>query len=184
MWKWFPDVLIWTIVVVLGAVVGVRQLATGDARNGAPSFRGGPELLAILFTSATCAAANEEDFPDLYDRVIRRLRADATTHEVHLATMGVAIDWDIDAGLQALRRLGRFDEIAVGRNWLNSTALRLLAPTAGGTPTIPQVIVVSRHVSQNSGQIETTEDDVVLRLVGPEAIVAWERDGASLSWEN
>lgn len=180
--KWIPDLLAWSVVLIVCSIIGIRLFAASNAPSGDRGFSEGPELLAILVTSSTCSAASDEAFHETFERAIHKLRSYASVHEKHLATLGVAVDWDIDQGLQALRKLGRFDEIAAGRKWLNSTALRLIAPTVGGTPVIPQFIVVSRQVVQDSGQVGTTADSVILRLIGPDAIVAWEREGALLRW--
>lgn len=181
--KWIPDLLAWGVVLVVCSIVGIRLFAANNAPRGNPGFSQGPELLAILVTSSTCPAASDDGFHETFDRAIKKLRFDASSHGQHFATLGVAVDWDIDKGLQALGKLGQFDEIAAGRKWLNSTALRLIAPTAGGTPVIPQFIVVSRRVLQENGQVGATADSVILRLIGPDEIVAWERAGALLNWE-
>ena len=46
---------------------------------------------------------------------------------------------------------------------------------------IPQFMVVSREILHDKGWVEATADSVILRLIGPDAITAWERGGALLN---
>src|SRR5690606_33057748 len=96
----------------------------------------------------------------------RRLMEEGRKFGIQVTLIGVALDWDINAGLRFLQSAGRFDEISVGRNWLNSHAVSHIWRDLPGPPVIPQIVVVDRTVRVDNDFITISIDSVVSRVVG------------------
>src|SRR5690606_19685836 len=98
--------------------------------------------------------------------VRRRIEAFASDHGMKVATMGVALDRALDPGLEFLKRFGDFDEVSVGRSWMNSGAVSYFWRDVAGPDAIPQLIVVRRTVDVAENSLTVSEDQLVGRAVG------------------
>jgi hypothetical protein len=86
--------------------------------------------------------------------------------------IAAVLDWDINTGVTFLSKLGRFDEIAAGGNWLNSAVIANLS-TSVTSPSIPTLIVSVREVRVDSAAIRIVNSQTITRLEGVPAIVGW-----------
>ena len=90
--------------------------------------------------------------------------------------IGVALDWATDSGLAYLREFGRFDEIAVGRNWFNLVAERFIWSDSTAQGSIPQVLVYEQTTTPGArGARRPTigPAHVIKRVYGGAPIVEW-----------
>jgi hypothetical protein len=87
--------------------------------------------------------------------------------------MGVSLDWSPSEGAAFLARLGQFDEIASGRNWLNSGAVRYIFRDLPGLSQVPQVIVVERNVRVRPEAIDVGPERLITRKVGLDEMLQW-----------
>ena len=95
-------------------------------------------------------------------------------HEgTHFSTLGVATDWSITDGLTFLTEFGPFDEIAVGKNWLNMGIQRYVMSELPGEAGLPQLVVTERDVDVGTGAITARHETVIDRRVGANAILLW-----------
>ncbi|MFL5383490.1 MAG: hypothetical protein ACJ8GN_13305 [Longimicrobiaceae bacterium] len=144
----------------------------------------GPELAMIFIGASTCRASNHEGLPAAVEQLARTLRGKAKRAGRSFTTVGVARDWDVDAGLAHLRKFGRFDEVISGRNWLNSGLLHYVWEDIPGEAATPQVVVVDRRlVDRHSSAAEggmVQDERLVARLVGWKEIRQWAERGAPL----
>jgi hypothetical protein len=98
--------------------------------------------------------------------------AEATDAGYSFATVGIALDWQIDKGVQLLERFGPFDEIHVGRSWINAGALRYIWQNLPGEASVPQIVIVEREIAKGRS-LEVTGERVRIRKVGARQIIAW-----------
>jgi hypothetical protein len=92
------------------------------------------------------------------------------------STVGVALDADVTAGLDWLRRLGAFSEVSIGRGW-GSTGATAYIWSDTARPVIPQVIAVEREVDARApGRLMFVNTRILRRALGYDAIDAWAAD--------
>lgn len=70
------------------------------------------------------------------------------------ATVGVALDWHLKPGLRWLDKMGSFDEVSVGRSWVNSSAVRHIWREFQATPALPQVLLIEHTVKSDSNRLD------------------------------
>jgi hypothetical protein len=125
----------------------------------------GRERLLVLIGSAACSAAQRPGFADTVRAVVRAAERVARDSGYAFATVGVSIDPSATRGLDFLERVGPFDEVSLGRSWLNSSVVRLVWRDHAGLAAIPQIVLVDRSVRVDSSVIEVGPDTVVARMV-------------------
>jgi hypothetical protein len=138
----------------------------------------GPELYAVFIGSSTCGATEREGFGDVVEGIKLQLRGRAEQAGMRFAVAGAATDWHVEPGLAFLRHFGEWDEVLVGRNWLNAAAVRYLWRDIPGRPAVPQVILLRRHVTVSDEGIEISEEQLVARKLGVFEIEDWYENGS------
>jgi len=121
---------------------------------------------AILFGSPTCGASSIPGLTDAAIRLVDSLRVAARARGDSFTTVGVSIDGPFDKGAAWLKQFGAFDEIVIGRNWLNSAVATYIWADAGATPAIPQLVLVRHRVAKSERSIQLGPDSVVRRWIG------------------
>lgn len=134
-------------------------------------LRSGNELVLVLVGSSTCGASKEPLLPAALSSVGRYYEDSTRAHGETLVSVGVALDWDLNAGLNFLNAIGSFDEISIGRNWLNSQAVSYFWRDHPGEPALPQLMLVRRQVDVSNQVIGVSRDTVIKRWVGVPAIL-------------
>lgn len=104
--------------------------------------------------------------------IVENERAIARASGARLVTLGVSIDVDVEAGLRMLRRFGPFDEVAVGRGWLNLGAYRYIWNDFPGHAGVPQVLISERRAA-GSPRVELSGERVLYRRAGGDALMHW-----------
>ena len=141
--------------------------------TGTERLHSGPELVAVFFGATFCGASRDPRLPPAVREAQRLLRATAKRDGEQFATVGVALDWRPGAGLQFLRRMGSFDEIITGHNWLSTAAIELMWRDHPGSTALPQMVVLRRSVTIGPAAVQVGADEVVERMVGVDGISAW-----------
>lgn len=158
---------------------------TAYAQDYAPRHHfpgGGSEVLLIFISTSTCTGNSE----DRLDEVVRGMKVHLRdrvepTNRAFFA-VGAAAEWSIAQGVDYLLRgvspgystkaFGAWDEIWVGRDWLNNAAVEHMW-RGDGRSTVPQLIVLERQVVLGERGIEVGANTVLARVVGSKAIVEW-----------
>ena len=96
------------------------------------------------------------------------------------AVMGISQDERPERGIEYLKGLGQFDEIAVGRGWRNGSILKYIYTDYPGLAATPQFLVLARTVVQEGGQWGIENERVLTRRIGVSAISTWIAGGAQL----
>lgn len=155
--------------------------AAGDTVAYQPDYsaRTGTEIVMVFIGASFCGAGQRPGFPETLERGKLGLSARARADGKEFRAMAVSLDWDTDSAMVFLEPFGRWDEIAVGSNWLNESALRFIWRDHPGQPVVPQMLILER--SLNTGDAVSIADERVLkRLLGVGEISAWVQAGARI----
>lgn len=141
-----------------------RQAAPIDTQH-----RSGTHLL-FVFAAPTGELAQED----------RELIADARTAMRSLAassgylysTVGISIAWDVEEGLRQLAQFGHFDEVVVGRNWLN-TGIGTYVRPGGDVPSVPQIGMFLQTVNVSTRPAQIGQPRSVFRVRGIDEVRFW-----------
>lgn len=148
----------------------------GHSRSGiarqTPVGIEGSEVLVVLIGSSRCVASRQPMLVTALKTLRTRIVDIAANRSVQVSFVGVALDDIVVDGLKWLTAVGPFDEIGVGRNWLNSYMIHLVHRELRGDAAVPQLIFLRRVVSANrAGMVFVGADEVLLREVGLDNIV-------------
>jgi hypothetical protein len=97
-----------------------------------------------------------------------------------LAVVGVLIGENKPTAERFLANFGDFDEVVIGRGWLNSAAVSLMWRDAPGEASVPQLVIISRHIGLNNSQLLISPDRLLVRLHGSDNILRWLAAGRPL----
>lgn len=155
-----------------------RYVPLGRTREGA-------ELALIYIGSSGCVPSNQKGLSDAVEELKLAVRETSARNGRSFTAVGIARDWDAEAGLDHLRKFGRFDELLAGRNWLNMGVRRYVWEELPGEAATPQILIVERFVGNPAPtargiQYVIRDERLVTRKVGAEEILRWARQGAPL----
>lgn len=192
--EWTPSVK--TVAVVVGCglgagMIGMFPIPEIDVRWHVPVFDAGDfvatarqdpgdELVLVVIGSSTCGWSNSDEFEKLVSEGRRAIHAAAQRRGTRSTVVGVSQDERPEKGIEYLRRLGGFDEIAVGRGWRNGSILKYIYSDYPGLAATPQVLVLARTLVREGGQWGVEDERVLVRRVGVAAIGKWIDGGAQL----
>jgi hypothetical protein len=138
------------------------------------------QVLAICFGQSDCAPCREPALKAALHDMKPLLLEQANRSARDFSTLGVALDWDLEAGLSLLEPLTELDEVAVGANWMNAAAIRWIWQDSTSRAGIPQIVLVERTVAVGGTGIAVGPDRLLKRVIGADAIRAWVAQGAPL----
>ena len=141
----------------------------------------GREIIMIFVGSSTCGASQSRELPAALKTVRESLQVRAARTHSKLATLGVALDVQPNEGIQFLKKYDSFDEISVGRSWLNMTATTYIWRDLPGNTSLPQLLVITRPITVRDASIEIGPDELVVRKLGVDGIVNWAKTGVGVA---
>lgn len=109
----------------------VQEEALHNAGRDQRRIASGDEVLIIFIGASFCRAVDVAGFPESLSRLKDEVRRQGDAANMRIGIIGVALDWGVPSGLAWLRRFGEFDEVLVGRNWLNTGAVDYMSITSG-----------------------------------------------------
>ena len=175
--------LLLALSLCLGLPLGASAQGYVPAHErGASDPASGTELVMVYLGSSTCAPCRDARFKQTVERAKNLLAGRAEREGARFATMGVALDHNVDDGLAFLQDSGRWDEVAAGRNWLNAAALaHVWRPDGleGRTVALPTVVVFERDVEVGDA-VAASAPRYLGEWVGAFAIPDWVEAGAPL----
>jgi len=172
--------------MTLIASFGTLLLAAA-ATAGATPYRPKQELvngneLAFVYIGATnCGFCRDPAVKAAVMQAKSILAARAESEHRPFSATGVALDFDVDKGLEYLATLGAFDQVIVGRSWFNAAVLELL--TDGSDDAIlavPQIIVYERSLQLEKTSVSAAPPRILARIPGT-GIPLWVEAGVQLS---
>ncbi len=132
----------------------------------------GREWQLILIASSHCPACNAPGVRPAVIEVANEFDRQVRASGDKPTTLGVITDDDQRAAFKYAESLGQFDELQLGRNWLNQSVIRYMLRDAVGLGATPTVLIVTRVIDfTNQGNYRIGPDSVVVRLVGPSEII-------------
>jgi hypothetical protein len=129
------------------------------------------QIVAVLVISTRCPIR-----PELLTTIERMKltlarRAQATGRS--FSAVAVVLDWSDRNAMRFINRFGRFDELILGGNWLNSGTVQWIWRGVPGVARVPQVVVVERPVRPLANTIVVGSERELVRRVNNEEILAW-----------
>jgi len=79
-----------------------------------------------------------------------------------------------------LKSLSAFNEVTVGNNWFNLGIAHYVLGDSLGRLSVPQVILLERHLTNEKRALRFSEERILARYVGAEMIVNWVSSGTPL----
>jgi hypothetical protein len=143
------------------------RLATGD------------EVVLVLVGASFCGAHLTPGFAQAVEDAKVHVQRQAKANGRQFRAIGVSLDWRTDEALEFLSAFGEFDEMSVGSNWVNGSALRYVWSDLGD-PVVPQILVIQRRVEAGDRSIRVSGERVIHRIRGSNDILTWARSGATL----
>lgn len=154
----------------------------------------GTHLIAFVITASNCGWSTRPNTMKAMGSIRTQLRAEYGAAYAAVRVVGVALDRDLDAGLQFLSDIGEgqpggaFDQVIVGGSWLNEQIVRFVWREGIAQAASPQVVVIERPVSTSSylstASIEVQNDRFLTNPAGSADIVQWIREGLPLDYES
>lgn len=145
----------------------------------------GRQLLAYVFVASRCGHCQRADTRTALRELPRKFKDAAAADFKAADVVVVALDANVDEGLAYLRTLGvhEFDEISIGRAWLNEHMTWWGWRSKVAEPAVPQVVLVSRDMAASYPPLSVryTRDSVVAVLSGRNAVVEWVGGGADIA---
>ena len=170
---------LWGTIPSPDVVVTWPAASRENSARSVPSFSGpqDQELVLVYFGAASCGWCNSPCLPGVIDSAMVAVRDHAVARGASFSAVGISVDWDAKSGAAHLDKIGRFDEIAAGRNAFGLGA-RTYMHLLHGTP---QISVLKRSSSGSGEEAfqRFTEDELIRKssLVG---VADWVQRGAPI----
>ena len=138
------------------------------------SLRSGPseELLFVVVASSFCVGARDPHFPDVIGSARKLVESEARRRGFGFGAIAVDVDWSVTDGLAFVNKLGAFDEVVVGRNWLNSGIEHFINPALAPL-SVPQILVIKRHIDVAASAVAISDAVLIARAAGSDGIATW-----------
>lgn len=143
----------------------------------------GTHLVAFLITGSDCGWAKQANMLQIGRTLRTRMRAVHGSSYAAVNVVGVAMDVDVDTGVEFLAQLGggstssAFDQVVVGGSWLNEQIVGLVWREGVAEAASPQIVVIERAVNTESylstSTIVVGSDRIVANPVGNVEIMSW-----------
>lgn len=162
-------------LALVGAMAAVAVALFGRARETPASMTpvaSGTELVFVFIASSTCYGISDPDFDGAIRKIRQYLEAEAARSDQTFVSVGVSTDWKLESGIGMLDRFGPFDEISVGRGWLNTGTLAYMWEGLPGRAAVPQIVVLERQV-QKDRSISISGTRLRYRKVSAGQIIEW-----------
>jgi len=167
--KWIVTVLATT--AVFGHGFAQQQRIDKD--------RSRTELVLVYFGGSNCGPCKAPELKASIRDAKVLLAQQAEERGLEFSSIGVAVDTSIQEGVHFLEDVGPFDQIIVGKGFLNLAALTFLAIDSQSQLAIPQVVVYEQRIGIDHQHIAVSEPRILNAIVGG-AITLWVRSGAPL----
>lgn len=152
----------------------------------------GMHLIAFVITASDCGWSAQAATMEAVGKIRASLRSAHGSSYAQVTVVGVALDENLDAGLQFLSDIGKgtvrgaYDQVVVGGSWLNEQVVRFVWREHISEAASPQVIVIERPVSTEfylvSSTIGVQNDRLLTNPSGSAQIVHWIDQGVPLDY--
>jgi len=147
----------------------------------------GHELLFIYIGSSSCAASNIDELRNLTKRAKIHLEKLASSRGKSFFTMAIGIDLKPQNGYDHIRKFGLFNEVHVGRGWMNDSVVKYIWQEYPGAPATPQIIVLEREIhspTEFGDRFSVNNENILVRKVGYLEIRDWANNNFPIPHSN
>jgi len=166
------DILLVLIVLGFGSTVLVRFIRPDTEPYRPAPLVAGEELVFVFLGSSTCPGTRLPGVDSAVKTLMANYRGQAAAENKRFVAIGVSLDWQFQPGLDLLNRFGNFDEVMIGRSWLNSGIVKYVWDELPGYAAIPQIVLLTRTVSYDDGY-SVSNQQVLVRRTGADALKGW-----------
>lgn len=166
---------------LIAASASAQEYRPAYERTGGRLTEGG-ELVLVYIGQSTCTPCLAPAFKSALEQAKVGVAERAAEEGKAFYALGVALDWELEAGYDFLTASGAFDEVMIGRNWHNAGAFAHLYRAEGQDErllALPTVMVFEREVE---GEVWTRATGPRYRFeaAGSDALVEWVEAGLPL----
>lgn len=104
------------------------------------------EYVALLITSSWCPAATNPEGIAATRELINMHAERAEERNAVFVRQAIVLDWNVQEGYDVAQSFGTFDEVSIGRNWINESAMTHIWNRDTAVPSVPQVVVFTRDI--------------------------------------
>lgn len=174
------------LVGAFGLSYSLSNPASDRNERRSTPVNAGRELVMVYVGSSRCAYSNDPSVPGVLQVIAESLETFAHSHKGSVVRLGIGVSPSVSQGAAYFRRFdGMFDELILGRSWVNTGMMRYVLRDFQSVPVTPQLIVTTRrlHDSVLDGLKTWTVSDesLVLRRVGLAAIQSLEHERPQLA---
>ena len=128
------------------------------------------QLTVFYFGASDCGPCNRPDVIESIDEI--RASFDSLHHNYDTKLVMVAMDEDIDLGLEYTTKYERWDEISIGSRYHNENTLAHLNNIM--IPGVPHIIIYKDSFEAGDFGVEIIKNrELVKNILSGEEIVAW-----------
>jgi hypothetical protein len=131
------------------------------------------ELVLIYFGSSWCSPCVDPEFKAALTRLKSVVAELARSEHRTFRSVGVSVDWDVEAGLRFLNESGPWDEVNIGNNWYNSSVIEHFWNQPDSKPAVPQVLLIARSFLVEGSRYVPASKEYLVRLVGKLEVENW-----------
>ncbi len=196
--KQFLLLLVFGVMVPAAGYLGLSGLARADRRithfspdsanklaeaRRQAALQPKQEIEVVVIAGVQCSPSTSSSFVEAVKKVQNLVR-EQVQDSLQIRFVGIAVGSDPGEGIELLNKIGRFDEVMAGGNWLNiGTEKFIWGPSGFGLPETPQIILLERTVHRRERSIAVIGEHVLQRFVGDRAIEGWVNGGAAITSE-
>lgn len=155
-----------------------------NVEHSGRNLASGEEVVMVFVGSATCGFCTSPRMAPLVREAAASLRERATSEDAALVLVGVAMDWVPGQGWRFLQSILNFDEVVIGRRWLNSEVVELVWDFPTAEAATPQIIVYRQTVVPPSEFVRASisREEPAIRVAGLKRIQSWVDAGCPLDY--
>ena len=157
-------------LLVIGALALVVPILAPPERQVVDTKLNNGTHLTFVFVAPTTIIS--ETFVQAVTGARSAMRTRAMRDGLGFSTVGIADKWQVQEGLDLLAEFGTFDEVTVGRAWMN-TGVQEYINTPRAPAKVPQLIIAVQAINMDTTPYVYGERHVLMRLIGSNEIEAW-----------
>ncbi len=137
------------------------------------------ELTLVYVGAYTCSPCREPSLKSALEVAKTNLHQKAKESGKQFSVIGIANDLSVEDGLEFLEESGYFDEIIVGKNFLNLGSIDLIWNEDSNDYAVPQIFVFEREITVDK-DITVGPKTILATYSGRDEIEEWVNNGTSI----
>ena len=134
------------------------------------------ELNLVYIGASWCKPCVQDSLKQALEEAKITFYERAKEMDMNYSVIGAANNQSVQKGWDFLNNSGYFDEVVIGKQWINSGSLEFIMKPKDVKPAIPQIIVFSRPLRFEE-DIKVGNKKILVRKIGAVAIQKWVEEG-------